>query len=250
MPYVAFDYIIRNDDLFLGLVSHTGLFSFLEPADSETLSIWREVEAFYPFSQLHRSSEPSLCLSFHHPENLVSNEISLELDQHAISFAVTYAKYIKLYRAARNGEGKYTFHHVYEMSINSSIIRSIAWAPQIFIASSLIAVLSDDNITHLLVVHRHSQDEQTSATVGHSNARPSIGEPRTIQRSASSGISADLSVVSRSKEASNGPGKAPDITFTAEETASLAHEDGSAMNQIEWNFDGNVSGLKLLPFLT
>ena len=236
MSYTAFDFVTRNQDLYVALVSRSGLLSLLEPSEPTTLSSWREIDALYPFGQHHRGSEPRLDLSFQHALGACSQALEAGLDPTAISLAVSSANSVKIYRALKSEGDVYQFHEVLELPIDFTLVNAIAWAPGGVNATDIIAIACDDSnvrIVEVTVENSSAGSLSTSIKSPHVAARRDSDNARSI----ASGISAELAGMNRTTAPRKDVSRAS-LEHAAKEVAVLQLHNDVPVYGLKWNVDG------------
>ena len=237
VAYVAFDYITRDQDLYLALMSHTGLLTLMVPTDPTSLSSWRDVDAFYPFDQQTRGSEPRFSISFHQAAGPSAQALLAGLDPDAMSLAISTASSLKVFRATKHEEENYHLQEVVEIPIEVTLINSIAWAPGCNQPNDIIALACDDSTVRLLEITVQKPPASILSTRSQS-AQPSMRRDSANLRTAPSGITAGLAGIDRSREARIGV-KGINLKHGGQEIAMLEHDEGGSVSRVKWNIDGS-----------
>ncbi|MDI1488792.1 MAG: hypothetical protein OHK93_008068 [Ramalina farinacea] len=240
VPYAAFDSLMRGDDTFLALVSHSGLLTFQGPTDPTSAASWRELDALYPFGQRSRSDEPRFGISFHHAAGPPSQTLAAGLDQDVISFAVSSAHAVKVFRTMVSGDEGLHLHEMLEIRQYAASINSISWAPGCNNPREIIAVASDDRSIGLFEIH-------LQRTLPENLPNKKLATQRTIRRESknhrsapASGISEGLAGTTDSRDATRVAGDL-DIKHEAKELARLvAPTSDTPMGKLQWSVDGMI----------
>lgn len=219
------------------------MLSLLEPAEPESLSLWKELDSLYPFEQHPRGAEPKFKLSIHQSERPCYNAILAGLDAKALSLAVSAFNFVKVFRAVKPDDGNYQLYEVAEIVITTTLINDVAWAPGCIRPNDLIATACDDGTARLFrIVTPHDNNATFPPGLG-SPVDPlvNIKEPVSQVRRNPSGIGAGLAGVSRAA------GAARNITNSQVkhewmEVAVLPHDDELPVWKIEWMYDGKSPG--------
>lgn len=227
-------------------MTRDGLLSLLEPAEPESLGLWKEVDSVYPFEQYPRGTEPRFRLSFHQSERPCYNAILAGIDARALSLAVSAINFVKIFRAVKPDEGNYQLYEMAEIVTNTTYINDVAWAPGCIRPNDLIATACDDGTARIFrIATSHDNNASLPARteppdILHGNMR----EPIPQARKNPSGIGAGLAGVSRAAAAA-----ARQVTSTATvkhewtEIAVLPHDDEAPVWKVEWMYDGQFSSL-------
>ncbi|KAG8531648.1 uncharacterized protein KY384_003279 [Bacidia gigantensis] len=237
VAYIAFDYIVRQQDIYVALISHTGLFTLLEPADPTTLSSWREGDAFYPFGQQPRSSEARFSISFHHAAGPNSQALRAGIDKSSISLAISSASQVNVYRFANPEDENVALQEVLRMPFEDGLVCSVAWAPAHPQPEDVVAVACDDGKIRMLEITVQTSSQNLLTSNGHSNLSALRRGSRNDQQLGRSGIAAGLANIDRPREVSqseqgNGPKHEGKIV------AELQTSEGASAHQMEWTMDG------------
>ena len=231
--YVAMHHLARDEELYLGLVSQTGLFSLLEPAASNSITSWKELDAFYPFEQMHRSVEPCFSLSFQSMTVISSGDSSVEVDHDGIMFAVSHTNAIKLYRYSIESEERRSLQEVSSFQVENDIVRSVAWAPANPTLDNLIAVLLDSGVIKLVeMVHK----KRVRVPMDHSDARKTSVD--ATQRTRQSGIIPTLAGTGRVNGNECSDAQQHESLISFHELAQLETENRVRMSNIVWATGG------------
>ena len=233
--YVAMDHLARNLDIRVGLVSQTGLLSLLEPSDPDLVTSWREVDALYPFGQMHRSVEPCLSLSFQSAITVGGKGNEVAVDTSSVVFAVSYRQHVKIYGSTETEDGDdLIMQEILALSLDASIIKSIAWANGTALLGNLIAVLSNDGAIRLIEVKYEKASPEPRK--GSSSGGLGRGNTASNSRGAASGISSGLAGLSRTAGTEIPETRAEDKAFKASsaEVALLMDEHRNQMTGITW----------------
>ena len=240
VPYAAFDSLMRGDDTFLALVSHSGLLTFQGPTDPTSAASWRELDALYPFGQRSRSDEPRFSISFHHAAGPPSQTLLAGLDQNVISFAVSSANAVKVFRTMESEDGSLHLHEMLEISQYAASINSISWAPGCNNPREIIAVASDDGSIGLFEI-------LVQRTLPELLLNKKLAIQRTVRRESNNHRSALASGISEglagSTDSRDGTRVARDLDFKheAKEVARLgAHTHDTPMGKLQWSVDGTI----------
>ena len=236
VAYVAFDYIVRDHDLYLALMSHTGLLTLMVPTDPTSLSSWRDLDAFYPFGQQTRGSEPRFSISFHQADGPSSQVLLAGLEPNAISLAVSTASSLKIFRATKHEEENYRLQEMVETPIDFTMINSIAWAPGCNHPNDIIALACDDSTVRLLEITVQKPPASILSTRSQST-QPSLRSVSANTPIVASGITAGLAGMDRSREARIGI-SGIHLKHGGQEIAILEHEEGGPACKVNWNIDG------------
>ena len=228
------DHLCRNQDIYVGLVSQTGLLSLLEPLDPDSISSWREIDALYPFGQMQRSVEPCLSLSFQRSVSLAVGGSEIDVDTTSILFAISCRQHIKIYGSTKAEDEGLVLQEVCNFPFSHSVIRSIAWANGTALLGNLIAVLFDDGVIKLLDI---KYEKGVNAVRDQSNGSSLVrsGQP-TTQPISSSGISAGLAGLARhnSTETPESQTDEAALQASAREVGELFEGNGDQMTGMTW----------------
>ncbi|KAL9123676.1 MAG: hypothetical protein Q9217_006917 [Psora testacea] len=240
VSYAAFDFIVRNQEIYVALISQSGLLSLLEPSDPTSLGSWREIDALYPFGQQHRSDEPRLDLSFHQALSPSSQALQAGLDPCVLSLVVSSANGIKVYRALKSEEEIYQVHEVGELPVDDTLVNAVAWAPGCVNPIDTIAVACDDSTVRVVEI----AVQKLPMSILSARNQPShvaAGRVPARAQSIASGISAGLAGMNRKTVARscNGP---VSLKHEAKEVAALPHSYGVPVLRVKWNLDGSMLG--------
>ena len=257
VSYVAFDIVVRNHDIFLALISQSGLLSLLEPSLPASLGSWREVDALYPFGQQYRDSESRFDLSFQQALGPSSQALQAGLDVSVLSLAVSSANGLKVYRALKSEEEEeeeeededfYQLHEVGEVPVDGTFVNAIAWAPAGVNPTDIIAVACDDSTVRLveITVQRFpanslSTESQQSQVVA---KQDSTGPQSIVPSGISAGFTAgggNRTTAARNSTSTDG------LKHEAKEIAVLSHGDGVPVYRVQWNLDGKEPPFAPLP---
>lgn len=231
---------MRGDDTFLALISHTGLLTFQAPTDPTSATSWREIDALYPFGQRSRSDEPRLSISFHHAAGPPSLTLAAGLDQNVISFAVSSANTVKVFRTMEAGDGSLHLHEMLEVPRNFASINSISWAPGCNNPREIIAVASDDGSIGLLEIHLQRTPPEILPNKKQVTQRTVRRESNNHRAALPSGISEGLAGMTDARDATRAA-RDLDIKHEAKEIARLmAHTDETPLGKLQWSVDGMI----------
>lgn len=216
------------------------MLSLLEPAEPESLGLWKELDSIYPFEQHPRGTEPKFKLSFHQSERPCYNAILAGLDAKALSLAVSAINFVKIFRAIKPDEGNYQFYEMAEIAITTTLINDVAWAPGCIRPNDLIATACDDGTARVFrIVTPHDGNAPFPPALG-SPVSPlvNIREPVPHVRKNPSGIGAGLAGASRAAAAARHITANSKVKHEWMEIAVLPHDDESPVWKIEWMYDG------------
>lgn len=233
VAYVAIDIKTVRAEAWVVLMTHDGLLNLLEPLEPESLASWRETDAFYPFGQQSRSSEPRYGLSLQPTEAPCYDAICAGLDLNALSLAVSATGVIKILRGLKADESGYQFYEMLEIATESPQINDLAWVPGCIRPFDLVAAACDDGYVRLFRIDIPHDANASRAALSQRvpSARASTGNAGT----APSGIGAGLAGVSRT--AARQSSGAPRIRHEWQELASL-QSDRKAVWKVRWMNDG------------
>lgn len=222
------------------LITRDGLFTLLEPSESEALSVWKELDTIYPFGQHSRGTEPKFTTSFHQAEQPCYNAVMAGLDPKALSLAVSAMNLIKIFRAIKPEDGQYRLHEVAKLVTDAPLINDISWAPGCIRPYDLIAAACDDGSIRIFEVNTPHGGDMSIVSILKSPI-PSgafIREPAKNPRNAPSGIGAGLADVNRAAAAARHTAVIANIKHEWKEIAVLPHDDSSAVCKVRWLHDG------------
>lgn len=213
VAFDAFGFIVKANDPYLALLSHTGLLTMMEPVELKTLSAWREIDSFYPFAQQSRSSEYTQSLSFKQlpkasPETAFD---SLEY-QDIVFLAVSMASSFKIFRARKTEINNFQMQEVFEMTTDGTSINAIAWKPDCSQFKDIIALAYDDGWGRLVEVRPYLPPVEYVST----------SHPK-----------AQLSKKQESMQTKN--------SYSTQELAILHHDDDGPLCKVKWIMDGKSS---------
>ncbi|KAL9100297.1 MAG: hypothetical protein Q9163_004315 [Psora crenata] len=238
VSYAAFDFIVRDQDLHLALISQSGLLSLLEPGDTTSLNTWREMDALYPFGQLSRGDEPRFDLSFHHASGPSSQALRAGLDPSALALAVSSANRIRVYRAMKSEEDLYQLHEVGQLPVDVTHVNAVAWAPGCVNPIDIIAIACDDSTVR--IVEMRVLKLRVSCSSENQPLQVAYRLDSASTRSLASGITAGLADVSRTTTGRSGP-STMSLKHDVKEVAVLPHQRGVPVHRLKWNLDGTDS---------
>lgn len=240
MAYISFDFKTVRHEVWLVLATRDGLLSLLEPSESESLSVWKELDTMYPFGHHSRGTEPRFTVSLHQSERPSYNAIIAGLDPKALSLAVSAMNLIKIFRAVKPDEGNYQFHEMVELATDAPMINDVSWAPGCIRPIDLIAAACDDGSVCIFEVNTPNIIEPLSVTVAESRTLPrtSIQELTTNFNNAPSGIGAGLAGVSRAAAAARDVAGITKLNHEWKKVAVLSPNDKSAVWKVRWLHDG------------
>ena len=222
------------------------MLSLLEPAEPESLNLWKELDSLYPFEQHPRGTEPKFKLSIHQSERPCYNAILAGLDVKALSLAVSAFNFVKVFRAVRPDEGNYQLYEVADI-VTTTLINDVAWAPGCIRPNDLIAAACDDGTARVFrIVTPHDSTAPIPPGFG-SPANPlvNIKEPVSQVRKNPSGIGAGLAGASRAAGAARQITNYLQVKHEWMEIAVLPHDNELPVWKIEWMYDGQSSGSHL-----
>lgn len=219
------------------------MLSLLEPAEPESLSLWKELDSLFPFEQHPRGTEPKFKLSIHQSERPCFNAILAGLDAKALSLAVSAFNFVKVFRAVKPDEGNYQLYEVAEIVITTNSINDVAWAPGCIRPHDLIATACDDGTARVFrVVTPHNGNAPFPPGIGSPNNPPvNIEEPVSHVRKNPSGIGAGLAGASRAAGAARHIMTNSQVKHEWTEIAVLLHDNELPVWKIEWMYDGQSS---------
>ena len=225
---------------WVALLTHDGLLTLLEPSEPESMSTWKEVDAFYPFGRHSRGSEPRSQLSFHQSERPCYDAIIAGLDPKALSLAVSAMNAVKIFRALKSEDSNYQFHEMLEIKTHASVINDIAWAPGCIRPYDLIATACDDGSVRIIELTTPYDGRPSSSLSAIDQSRMNRSRAlSSIQRNAQSGIGAGLAGATRAT-ARNYDGLAR-IRHEWKEVANLTHYENVPVWKVRWTYDGSSS---------
>ncbi len=227
----------------MAIVTRDGLLSLLEPAEPESLSLWKELDAVYPFEQHPRGTEPKFRLSFHQSERPCYNAILAGLDAKALSLALSGLNLVKVFRAIKPDEGTYQLYEMAEVVVNATLINDVSWAPGCIRPYDLIATACDDGTVRMFNITTPHEGNALSPPEFETLITPlaNIKEPPANVRKNPSGIGAGLAGASRAAAAARHITTTSHIKHEWTEIAVLLHDDVSPVCKIEWMCDGQSS---------
>ena len=237
VAYAAFDYITRDDDPYVALISHTGLLSLMVPTDPTSLSSWRDIDAFYPFGQQIRGSEPIFSISFHQATGPSSQALSAGLDPNAISIAVSTSTLIKIFRGVKSEEQNYQLQEMTEAPMDVALINEIAWAPGCIHPKDIIALACDDSTVRLLELTVQKPPASILATRNQPTQPPPKREIASQRQPTTSGITAGLAGMDVAGEARSSI-SGVNLKHEGKEIAILEHDEGGPVCRVRWSIDG------------
>jgi nucleoporin SEH1 len=243
IPYASFDFKTIKHEVWLVLVTRDGLLSLLEPAEPESLSLWKELDAVYPFEQHPRGTEPKFKVSFHQSERPCYNAILAGLDVKALSLALSGLNRVKVFRAIKPDEGTYQLYEMVEIVVNATLINDVSWAPGCIRPYDLIATACDDGTARMFSISTPHEGNALSPPEFEAPISPlaNIKEPLPNVRKNPSGIGAGLAGASRAAAAARHITTTSNIKHEWMEIAVLLHDDESPVWKIEWMYDGQSS---------
>lgn len=235
VPYASFGFKTMKHEVWLALITRDGLLSLLEPSESESLGLWKELDSVYPFQHHARGSEPKFTLSFHQSERPCYTAIMAGLDAKAISLAVSALNFIKIFRAIKPEEGNYQFQEMAEIVTGATLINDVAWAPGCLRPNDLIATACDDGTVRIFKIS--TPHDSTASIPPGAESRVKAIANLPIHKNPS-GIGAGLAGASRAAAASRQITDTSNIKHECMEIAVLHHDDESPVWKIEWMYDG------------
>lgn len=207
-------------------MSHTGLFSLLEPSDPNNLSAWRETFSFYPFDRQHRSGLPKFDVSLCKGVQLLAGGPSGDADEVRFSFAISHECAVHIYQAIENSDGKMTCREATQFEVKDVWIDQIAWARGLQPESVNLSLLCDDHMIQLVQV---SASKRCSVST-------SLNDAVSQHETAPSGTVNGSNEAKRSSNPSSVDANACELSITMKEV--LKHEDESAIVRMDWSMDG------------
>ena len=241
VSYVALDIKTVKIQVWAALMSHDGLLSLLEPTEAETLAIWKEVDAVYPFGQLSRSAEPRFRVSFHQAQRPSFDAVVAGLDANTLSLAVSLAETIKILRATQASDGSYQFHEVIKYRIPGVIINDLAWAPGCIRPYDLVAIACDDGTVRVLeITTPHHPEPSGLETIRKLSIDASNQGKVASPRHPPASLSASLPRTSQLMSLGQRPSNPTEIRHRCREIASLDHEEGLPVWRVRWMHDGRL----------
>ena len=238
VAYVSFDIKTVKHEVWLVLLAQDGCLSLLEPSESESLNVWKEIDNIFPFGQHFRGIGTTFNVCLHQCERPCYKAILAGLDPKALSLAVSAMNLIKIFRSITSEEGNYQLFEMAELVIDSTMINHVSWAPGCIRPYDLVAAACDDGSARIFEVITPFTAKDSHLTVMESQISTftTIREPAMNARNAPSGIGAGLAGMSLAA-ARNGTGSSK-IRHEWKQVAVLTHDDNSPMWKVKWMHDG------------